>query len=187
MRQGFCRRRPGTILSGMGARYLREVLTPDVLAAQQRTYGRTYAVPTAEQAAEEPPLDDDAIAFLAARDSVYLATVTSDGWPYLQHRGGPPGFLRAVGPSTIAFEDKKGNRQLVTLGNLATNDRIALIAIDYPSRTRLKLRGHARVVESAGKRTIEIDVVATDWNCPAYITPRYTAEEIRALAAGGAL
>jgi predicted pyridoxine 5'-phosphate oxidase superfamily flavin-nucleotide-binding protein len=184
----------------MGARYLREILTPEVLAAQERQYGRTYARPDADIAAAEAPLDADAIAFLAERDSIYLATVTSDGWPYIQHRGGPKGFIRALDDHTIAFADLKGNRQLVSTGNLATSDRIALFAMDYPARTRLKLRGHARVHAAADvpelvakllvkspklvERVIEIEITATDWNCPAHITPRYTLEEIRALTGG---
>jgi predicted pyridoxine 5'-phosphate oxidase superfamily flavin-nucleotide-binding protein len=137
-------------------------------------------------------------AFLAARDSFYLATVGETGWPYVQHRGGPPGFVRVLDERTIGFADFRGNRQYVSVGNLAGDDRVALILVDYPRRRRLKILGHARAVtaeddsalllEVAGypakvERVLIIAVAAFDWNCPQHITPRFTEAEIAAAVA----
>ena len=133
-------------------------------------------------------------AFLSARDSFYLATVSETGWPYVQHRGGPPGFLRVLGPRTLAFADYEGNHQLVSTGNLAGDGRVALFLMDYANRRRMKILGRARVVDArqqpdrvaallveAGARVErigEIEVLSFDWNCPQHITPRFTAEEV---------
>ncbi len=179
----------------MGERFLHELFTPEVLRAQHTAYGRQGARPPRR---EGEGLGPDEQAFLSERDSFYLATVTSEGWPYVQHRGGPKGFLRALDPRTLAFADLKGNRQLISTGNLEGGGKVALIAVDYPRRERLKVLGHARLVDpkqdpvlaqklnAANQRAVErlmvIDVVASDWNCPAYITPRYTVEEVEALA-----
>jgi predicted pyridoxine 5'-phosphate oxidase superfamily flavin-nucleotide-binding protein len=130
-----------------------------------------------------------------------MATVSESGWPYIQHRGGQPGFLRVLGPATLAFADYKGNRQLLTVGNLAASDKVALFLMDYPQRTRLKILGHVRVedarahpdlmaqlaepeVQGKVERFFFIDVVSFDWNCPQYITPRYTVEEMKDVVAG---
>jgi predicted pyridoxine 5'-phosphate oxidase superfamily flavin-nucleotide-binding protein len=124
-----------------------------------------------------------------------MATVSETGWPYVQHRGGKPGFLRVINPTSLAFADYKGNRQLLTTGNLAVTDRVTLFLMDYPQRTRLKILGHARVedarqhpelvaqlaepeVQRIVERLFFIEVVSFDWNCPQYITPRYTAAEV---------
>jgi predicted pyridoxine 5'-phosphate oxidase superfamily flavin-nucleotide-binding protein len=134
-------------------------------------------------------------AFVAERDSFYLATVSSDGWPYVQHRGGPKGFLHALDEHTLAFADWKGNRQLISAGNIGEGGRVALIAVDYPRRERLKDQVDARLVRAsddpalaerlippgrkqAVERLMVVDVVGVDWNCPAYITPRYTMEKV---------
>lgn len=177
----------------MAARYLTEMLSPDALEAQRAAYGRSGRVP---QAAEVDVLGPDERDFVASRDSFFMATVTRSGWPYLQHRGGPAGFLRTLGESTLAFADLKGNRQLVSTGNVAAVARVALFLIDYPQRVRLKIMGHARTVDARAnaaladevspspelrariERVFVIDVVGFDWNCPAYITPRYTAAEV---------
>jgi predicted pyridoxine 5'-phosphate oxidase superfamily flavin-nucleotide-binding protein len=145
-------------------------------------------------------LTDDESAFIQARDSFYLATVSENGWPYIQHRGGRPGFLHVLDQRTLAFADYRGNRQLLSTGNLAANDRVALFLMDYPQRTRLKILGHARVedtrqhpelvqkfAEPGVHRIVErlffVDVISFDWNCPKYITPRYTVDEIEGLVA----
>ena len=125
-----------------------------------------------------------------------MATVTSgDQWPYLQHRGGKPGFLRVINQNLIGFADYKGNRQMISTGNLSSNDRVALFLMDYPSRERLKIMGHGQVkdarnhpklveelVDEPDRRFVEriflIDIVSFDWNCPKYIMPRYTREEV---------
>jgi len=126
--------------------------------------------------------------------------VSETGWPYLQHRGGEIGFLRVISPSQLAFADYKGNRQLISVGNLAATDRVMLFLMDYPQRTRLKILGHARienakehpehVAQLAGpeaqdqvERLVFIDVVSFDWNCTQHITPRYTVEEIKGIVA----
>jgi predicted pyridoxine 5'-phosphate oxidase superfamily flavin-nucleotide-binding protein len=133
--------------------------------------------------------------FIAERDSFYIATVSETGWPYVQHRGGPKGFLRALDEKTLGFADFAGNRQYVSVGNLKTDDRVSLFLMDYPNRTRLKLLGRARVVGNDGdddlvrrlsvpgyrartERAVVITVEAFDWNCPQHITSRFTTDEI---------
>jgi predicted pyridoxine 5'-phosphate oxidase superfamily flavin-nucleotide-binding protein len=177
----------------MAHKFLDLTLTDSVKQAQEHYYG---AAQTLGPAPSHDPLTQDEIDFIHARDSFYLASVTEKDWPYVQHRGGSPGFLRVTSPTTLAFADYKGNRQLLTTGNLAKNDRVALFLMDYPQRTRLKILGHARVVdaraqpelvqqlaEPEAQRLVErlflIDVVSFDWNCPKYITPRYTAAEVK--------
>lgn len=130
--------------------------------------------------------------FLRSRDSFYLASVGDVGWPYVQHRGGAPGFITATGPAAIAWAERGGNRQYVSAGNLDADDRVAIIAVDYPNRQRLKLYGHARYLSvppdglteafaSSGdyEAIVTVDVVAFDWNCPKFITPRLTLEEVQ--------
>ena len=130
------------------------------------------------------------------RDSFYMATTNSDGWPYIQHRGGPAGFLRVLGPHQLGFADFKGNRQMLTTGNLDGNDRVALFLMDYPNRERLRILGHAKVLDarehpaladqltptpemrSKIERLFLIEVMSFDWNCPQYITPRFTEAEV---------
>ena len=177
------------------SRYLVETLTPAVLAAQERTYGKSFAV---EPTSERDELGPDEAAFLADRDSFYMATINAEGWPYLQHRGGPAGFVKVLDSHTLGFADFRGNRQLITVGNLDGRDRTSLLFMDYPNRRRLKVLGHARMLAPADhrdlaavlakpdavtrkiERLIVIDVVGFNWNCPAYITPRYTEAEIAA-------
>lgn len=176
----------------MAGRYLETYFTPRVLAAQQHYYGRSQPVPPQP---ERDPLGEEERAFIDARDSFYMATVSENGWPYVQHRGGQPGFLRVVSPTQLAFADYKGNRQMLSTGNLEASDRVALFLMDYPRRERLKILGHARVedarqhpglvvqmaepeVRGIVERVCLIEVVSFDWNCPKYITPRYTAAEI---------
>jgi hypothetical protein len=167
-----------------------------VLAAQQHYYDRSRRPPGAP---ESDPLGGREQAFIAVRDSFYLATVSESGWPYLQHRGGPPGFLRVLDPLTLAFADYQGNHQLITVGSLAANDRVSLFLMDYPNRLRLKLLGRARVEDARRRpdlvqqlaepslrpsveRVIFVDVVSFDWNCSQYITPRFTVAEVEAAA-----
>lgn len=137
--------------------------------------------------------------FIAARNSVYMATVGETGWPYIQHRGGPNGFMRVLDARTLGFADFRGNRQYVSLGNLSTDNRVSLFFMDYPNRTRLKLFGRARVVEPDDQVTLSrlempdyrariergflITVEGFDWNCPQHITPRHSAEEVDLLTA----
>ncbi len=180
------------LLTSMAGRYLQTYLTPEVLAAQRQYFGRAQSMPPQP---ERDPLTQEEVEFIARRDSFYLATVTSDGWPYVQHRGGSPGFLKVIGPNALAFADYRGNRQLLSTGNLAGNDRVALFLMDYAHRERLKILGHARVEDGRAhpelvnqfaaevdrgivERVILIEVLSFDWNCPKYITPRFTEAEI---------
>lgn len=176
----------------MAGRFLETYFTPNVQAAQQHYFGRAQQLPPQP---ERDALTDDEAAFIAARDSFYVATVSENGWPYVQHRGGHPGFLKVLSPTQLAFADYKGNRQMLSTGNIAGNDRMALFLMDYPNRERLKILAHARVVDIRQQpeildqvadpkerplveRVFLLEVVSFDWNCPKYITPRYTAAEI---------
>ncbi len=134
-------------------------------------------------------------AFIAERDSFYMASVSETGWPYVQHRGGPPGFLKVIDETTLAFADFRGNRQYISVGNLDANDRVALILVDYPRRARLKILAHAerlaldaepglleRVSDpgyrARPERIFRLKLSAFDWNCPQHIVPRFTQAEI---------
>lgn len=131
--------------------------------------------------------------FIAARDSFYMASVSEDGWPYVQHRGGPTGFLRHLDGNRVGFADYRGNRQYLSAAHLAADDRVSLFLMDYPNRRRLKIIGHAHVGEDPAiiaalmppdyaaepQRVFLIDIIGFDWNCPQYITPRFTQAEVR--------
>jgi hypothetical protein len=134
-------------------------------------------------------------AFIAERDSFYMATVSENGWPYVQHRGGPPGFIRVLDDRTLAIPDFRGNRQYISTGNLATDDRAALILMDYPNRRRLKLYAHVEPRDLAAdpelatkltlpdykakvERGLVIHLAAFDWNCPQHIIPRFSEAEL---------
>jgi predicted pyridoxine 5'-phosphate oxidase superfamily flavin-nucleotide-binding protein len=181
----------------MADKYMQLVLTPAVQQAQEKYFGKHQVV---ESSPETVALTLDEAGFIALRDSFYMATVSETGWPYVQHRGGPPGFVKVLGPNLIGFADFKGNRQLLSTGNLDVTDRVALFMMDYPHRTRLKLLGYARVLDARehlelldqlapeplrGKveRLFLIQVISYDWNCPQYITPRFTATEVEKQAA----
>src|SRR5437660_4467917 len=176
----------------MAAKFIELTFTDSVRKAQEHYHGKSQHV---EKAPERDALTQDEKAFIHSRDSFYLATISETGWPYVQHRGGQPGFLRVISPTALAFADYKGNHQLLSTGNLAVNDRVSLFLMDYPQRTRLKILGHARVedarrhpelvkrystpdIQRIVERVFFIDVVSFDWNCQKYITPRYTAAEV---------
>jgi predicted pyridoxine 5'-phosphate oxidase superfamily flavin-nucleotide-binding protein len=176
----------------MAGNFLHLALTPSVCAAQARYYGSS-----ARSGSNATPdiLGPEEIEFIEGRDSFYIATVGENDWPYIQHRGGAPGFLRHIGANAIAFADYKGNRQLLTTGNLAASARTALFLMDYKRRIRLKVLGFGRAVDAREdpdflsritapeirakvERLFIIEVVAFDWNCPQYINPRYTADDV---------
>lgn len=176
----------------MAGKFLELAFTPAVRSAQAKYFGRAQNLPPQP---ERDALTDDEMQFIRSRDSFYLATVSETGWPYVQHRGGPPGFLHVASPTQLAFADYTGNRQLLSTGNLTANDRVCLFLMDYPQRTRLKILGHARVVDARERpelatqfaepetggiveRVFLVEVVSYDWNCPKYITPRYTVAEV---------
>lgn len=128
-------------------------------------------------------LGPDEAAFIHAQRSFYMATVSETGWPYVQHRGGSPGFLRVFDAKTLSFEELPGNRQFISVDNLAKDDRVAMILMDYAHRQRLKLLGRLSVQESEGatrtERTMTIHVEAFDWNCPKYIPVRFEADDVQ--------
>lgn len=131
---------------------------------------------------------------ITAANSFYMATVNEEGWPYVQHRGGDRGFVSVIGPTTLGWVERKGNRQYIGAGNLQANGRVSLIFVDYPNRTRLKLFGEAKLHTEPSRPllsvlgggalrhdgVITVDVTATAWNCPKHITPRYEAAHVTA-------
>lgn len=173
---------------------MHEYLTPSVLEAEENYYGRTYDTTTEAPTPDE--LRDSEVEMIESRDSFYMATITENAWPYLQHRGGPPGFLRALGPRQIGFADYRGNRQMISTGNLAKQNRGALFLMDYPNRRRLKMIGTTTVLDAnehpdlakkleppgghpaKPERLFVIEILSYDWNCPKFITPRFTAAEM---------
>ena len=142
-------------------------------------------------------LGPDEQAFIQLRDSFYMATVSETGWPYVQHRGGPKGFVHVISPELLGFADLRGNKQYISTGNLQHDSRVALFFMDYPHQTRLKILGHVEIHEhdseapalikslrpadssAVVERAILIRVEGFDWNCPQNITPRFTADEIQ--------
>ncbi len=170
--------------------------TPAVKAAQERFGSRAGYARMAQKGGWRHTITPDLAAFLAQRDSLYLATAAADGQPYIQHRGGPPGFLRPLDDHTLAFADFSGNRQYISYGNLSENDRAFIFVMDYANRQRIKLWGHARMVDDdpallakladpdyAGKpeRALVFHLEAWDSNCPQHI-PRLYSEHDVALA-----
>lgn len=136
-------------------------------------------------------------AFIAERDSFYLATVSQSGWPYVQHRGGPPGFVKMLDDKTLALPDFAGNRQYISLGNVSEEDRVSLILVDYPRRARLKILARMEAGDlndepelaqrlalpgyrARVERALVLRLETFDWNCPQHITPRFTAAQVEA-------
>lgn len=172
------------------------VFTPAVKALQER-YGSRQQYARMEELGKKPGgLGPDEREFLSKRDTFYMASLGATGWPYVQHRGGPKGFLKVLDERTIAFADFRGNKQFVSTGNLVTDNRVALIFVDYPTQQRLKILGRVEIFEgekakewlskvhdpgykAVAERVYVIRVEAFDWNCPQHIIPRFTEEEIR--------
>lgn len=182
----------------MTQRFREIAFTPAVRAVQDKN-GSADIHPASEPTDGTPDdLTPTEMTFIALRDSFYFATVSASGWPYMQHRGGPPGFVKVLGCRTIGIADYRGNQQYVSLGNLADNDRASLFFMDYMNRYRLKVLARARIVDLTAdpelteqlsdpaydgtlERGILFEVEAFDWNCPKYITPRFTEAELRKL------
>jgi predicted pyridoxine 5'-phosphate oxidase superfamily flavin-nucleotide-binding protein len=178
----------------MGHRFAEIAFTPRVARVQAEMGSRQSYARLAGGEAHHDTLGAKEAAFIGARDSFYMATVSETGWPYIQHRGGPRGFLSVLDQRTIGFADFRGNRQYVSVGNLDHDDRISLILVDYPNRARLKILGRARVIglddeatlrrltvegyRAVVERGLVIAVEAFDWNCPQHITPRFTHADI---------
>ncbi|MCQ4158656.1 pyridoxamine 5'-phosphate oxidase family protein [Roseomonas sp. GC11] len=191
----------------MSSRYLEIATTPSVAAARAHgggvarwtqggvQEGGAFAGP--EPGREDPrqPLGAPERAFIAARDGFYLASVSQTGWPYVQYRGGPPGFLRILEDGMLGFADLRGNRQYITTGNVQADGRVSLFLMDYAHRQRLKIFGRMRLIDAAADEALRerlavagypgrverlalITVEAFDWNCPQHITPRLTQAEL---------
>jgi predicted pyridoxine 5'-phosphate oxidase superfamily flavin-nucleotide-binding protein len=172
--------------------------TPAVRQAQSRMGSRERLTAFDRMADRNSLLGPKESEFIATRDSFYQATVSETGWPYVQFRGGPAGFLKVLDDRTLGYAAFRGNMQYISTGNLAGNDRVSIILMDYAHRTRLKLLGRARMVEldqdpaliarlelpdyrARVERGIIVKVEAFDWNCPQHITPRYTEAELAPL------
>jgi predicted pyridoxine 5'-phosphate oxidase superfamily flavin-nucleotide-binding protein len=172
--------------------------TPAVKEVQRRRGSRRGYERMEETGGWRTEIDGELAAFVAAQTSCFLGTASADGQPYIQHRGGPPGFLRVLDPTTIAFADYRGNRQYITTGNLGENPRVHLFLIDYARRQRVKIWGEARVVEddasliasllpadsdARAEQAIVIRVRAWDRNCPQHIPQRFEAAAVAAALA----
>ena len=179
----------------MGHKFAELAFTPKVKAKQQQNGSRRAYARSEEGTDHHGVLGPSEAAFIAARDSFYIATSSESGWPYIQHRGGPVGFVRVLDEKTIGFADYRGNRQYVSVGNLESNDRVSLFLMDYPNRARLRILGRAQIVDDNDQETlqrlsipdymaqVERGILSTkfeayDWNCPQHITPRFTLSEI---------
>jgi predicted pyridoxine 5'-phosphate oxidase superfamily flavin-nucleotide-binding protein len=180
----------------MTHRFAEIAFTDSVKATQEHYRSRSQNERFETHGGPNDALGPGEAEFIAARDSFYMATVSETAWPYVQHRGGPTGFLRVLGPRQLAFADFRGNTQYVSVGNVVRNDRVALILMDYPNRMRLKILGRMRSVGVAEcdpemlkrvelptyrarvERIMLIDVEAFDWNCPQHITPRFSQAEV---------
>ena len=172
--------------------------TPSVKAVQSRKGSRRGYARMEEKGGWQGTITDDLASFIAERDSVYLATASADGQPYVQHRGGKPGFIKVLDETTLAFADFKGNRQYISQGNLAENDKAFLFLMDYANRRRIKIWGRARLIEddpallarltdadypAKPEQAIIFEVAAWDVNCPQHITPRFDETQVAALMA----
>ena len=172
--------------------------TQSVKAIQARKGSRASYAKLEQRGGWEDGVTPELAAFLAERDSFYLATASAEGQPYVQHRGGPRGFLRVLGPRTLGFADFRGNRQYLTQGNLAENDQAFIFLMDYARRRRIKIWGRARVVEddpslierladpaydARPEQAIVFEIEAWDTNCPQHIPQRFGAEEVRGAVA----
>jgi predicted pyridoxine 5'-phosphate oxidase superfamily flavin-nucleotide-binding protein len=178
----------------MAYRFLEIASTPSVKAAQEAN-GSARAWSSKQEGREFIHFTPGELQFIAERDSFYLATVSETGWPYVQHRGGPRGFLRPIDDRTLAFADFRGNRQYISLGNLAAHDRAALFLMDYPNRRRLKIYAHIEAKDLSAEpalaeeialpgykakleRAFLVHLEAFDWNCPQHITLRFSEAEL---------
>jgi uncharacterized protein len=176
-----------------------DIAFTDSVKAVQQAHGsrNAYARLEADEDRRDR-LEDQEIAFLAERDSFYLASVGERGWPYIQHRGGPKGFLKVLDDRTLGFADFRGNRQYISVGNVQADDRVMLFVMDYATRQRLKIWAQARISEDTKvlaqlelpgypariERGVVLTVAALDWNCRQHITRRYTQEEVDEQVAG---
>lgn len=179
----------------MGHKYSEIAFTGNVKAVQRRMGSRAAYARREGGPDINDRLSEIEIAFIAARDSFYIASVSETGWPYVQFRGGPPGFLRVLDDRLLGFADFRGNKQYITTGNVISNDRVSLFLVDYAHRERLKILGRMAVTDARDnpelmghlmvsdykarvERAVLITVAAFEWNCPQHITPRFTQDEL---------
>ena len=184
----------------MNQNFTKFAFTESVKDAQEK-YGSRSSYQRMEQSGDRFVLTDREIPFIESRDSFFLSTVGENGWPYMQFRGGPKGFLRILDESTLAMADFKGNRQFISVGNINATRKASLFLIDYPEQERLKIWAEAEVLDATDdpellakvslgdykavvERILIFKIMAYDWNCPQHITPRFTHEEIKAGVAG---
>lgn len=180
----------------MGRAYSDIAFTPTVRAMQTRMGSRSNYAALDHATDRHETLGSDEVAFIQERDGFYQASVSETGWPYVQYRGGPAGFLRVLDSKTIGYADFRGNVQYISAGNLQSNDRVSIILMDYAHQRRLKLLGRVRMTSAMDdpalmvrlalpgyrariERAVVITVEAFDWNCPQHITPRFTDAEIQ--------
>jgi len=178
------------------AKNFAEIAFTDAVKKLQEKYGSRSNYERMEKFTVIDGLTNGEISFIKNRDSFYLATIGVKEFPYIQHRGGPKGFLKVIDSKRLGFIDFIGNKQYVSVGNMATNNNVSLIMIDYPTRTRLKIFAKSEIIELKDnptlyksldlegykfrpERMMVFHVEAYDWNCPQHITPRYTVEEIK--------
>ncbi|MBW9069337.1 pyridoxamine 5'-phosphate oxidase family protein [Agrobacterium pusense] len=183
------------------SRYLDIATTPSVAAAQDKygsaeQWARIAARGGVDETTRSQRLGPAEAGFIGERDGFYLASVSETGWPYVQYRGGPAGFLTVLEPALLGFGDFRGNRQYITTGNVTANDRVSLFLMDYAHRQRLKIFGRIRIIDAVDdpslaerltmpdysarvERLVLIGVEAFDWNCPQHITPRFTLAELQ--------
>ncbi|UQI46322.1 pyridoxamine 5'-phosphate oxidase family protein [Streptomyces sp. HU2014] len=176
-------------------RYAHLAYTDSVRRVQEENGSALVGVRGLAREDEPDPLGPAEASFIASRDGFYLASVSETGWPYVQFRGGPPGFVHVLDERTLAYADVRGNRQYITTGNVRADGRVALFFMDYPRKARLKLFGRARPLpldEDAGltrrlvgtrtdgkpERLMTIHVEGISWNCHQHITPRFTEAEL---------
>ena len=172
-----------------------EIAFSDAAKELQKKYGSRNSYARMEKFSEVNGLTDGEFSFIENQNSFYLSSIGSNGFPYIQHRGGPKGFLKVLDSKRVGFIDFTGNKQYVSVGNIATNAKVSLIMIDYPRKARLKIYAKAEVVELdeqpelydlldlsdykfRPERMLILHIEAYDWNCPQHITPRYTVDEI---------
>jgi len=180
----------------MGQNFTDFAFTPTVKAAQEH-YGSRKNYQRMEDDPDRFLLTDQEKVYIPTLDFFFMSTVGENGWPYVQYRGGPKGFLKILDDRTIAFADYRGNRQYISVGNINSGGKVALILLDFPRRERLKVWATATVTDAANdpdlaaklvdpdykgkaERLIALKIEAYDWNCPQHITPRFTEEEIAA-------
>ena len=173
-----------------------ELAFTDAVKNLQEKNGSRKSYEKMERFSNVKGLGQREIDLITTRDSFYIATYGQNGFPYIQHRGGPKGFLKVLDDHTLAFLDFSGNRQYISVGNIKDSAKVSLILVDYPTRTRLKLYAEAEVMglnddaeltkdlfledyRYRPERIIKLQVRAFDWNCPQHITPRYTEAEIK--------